>query len=614
VLLDDTNAGSGRADMVFSVPVSAFAGLDPATTYIYLFSHFGDVIDGEDGYQDQGGFEEWAARLSSSPSSTPTPTPTPSPTATPAPTATPTPSATPVITPTPTATPAPAAGISLVKNGVFISAGADPATVSNVFGLAGNFNALIFGGFRTENGDTEGRLAVAGNATILGSYGVGMAGRGHEVPPSTNGSTDRLIVGGDFADGDWGVNGNIVCGGVRTGPDRRFPNGNAFRHKTTITFDDNGNVPADDSGEDFDTIRAEMMDSSDELGACADRGVVKKDVSLPYQADFVGNDPAQNVFNVSAAEWSRTGSSITITAPAGSTVVINIHGSSVTISNSGMRLIGVDLEHVVYNYVDAAELHTTNFTHLGSVLAPHASCEFSAGSIDGRAVLGGCVHATNGFEFHNFLFNGTVTIPSPARVHYTFTVANTGELPLENVQIDDPMVDVEGDPISLAPGESDSTTFSADYYPTAEEIAAGTLTNTASVTGATSSGDTVSDTATHVLVFPGAGAGGSSSGPGSSVTPPTDPAPSLDVRGRAVRAVAASRATLTGFIEGCVKLEILRGDAEFLPGHDAEIPVDPAGSRWRIRTGALDDGRNVIKLLGTSASGKKTVLVCVVKH
>jgi hypothetical protein len=288
----------------------------------------------------------------------------------------------------------------------------------------------------------------------------------------------------------------------------------------------------------------------------------------------------------------------------------------VTISNSGMQLIGVDLEHVVYNYVDAAELHTTNFTHLGSVLAPHASCEFSAGSIDGLAVLGGCVHAANGFEFHNFLFNGVVTIPSPARVHYTFTVTNTGGVPLEDIQIDDPMVDMEGDPISLAPGEADATTFSADYYPTDAEIAAGTLTNTATVTGATNDGASVSDTATHVLVFPGASAsaGNGSPNPNSSVTPPADPAPSLDVRGRAVRTVAASRATLTGFIEGCVKLEILRGDAEFLPSHGTTIPVDPAGSRWRIRTGALDDGRNVIKLLGTSASGKRTVLVCVVKH
>ncbi len=357
VLLDDTNAGSGRADMVFSVPVSAFAGLDPATTSIYLFSHFGDVIGGESGYQDQGGFEEWAARLRRTPRHP--------------------------LPPRGDADSRPTPGISLVKMGVFVPAGADPATVSNVFGIARNFNALILEAFRAENGDTEGRLAVAGNATILGSYGVGMAGRGHEVPPSTDGSTDRLIVGGDFADGDWGVNGNIVCGGVRTGPERHFPNGNVFRHKTTITFDDNGNVPADDSGEDFDTIRAEMMDSSDELGSCADRGVVKKDVSLPSQADFVGNDPAQT----SSTSPPPSGAAPPARSPSPRPLARRWSSTSTDrpsrIANCGMQLTGVDLEHVVYNYVDAAELRTTNFTHLGSVLAPHASCEFIAGSSTG---------------------------------------------------------------------------------------------------------------------------------------------------------------------------------------------------------------------------------------
>jgi choice-of-anchor A domain-containing protein len=595
VLLDDTNAGSGRADMVFSVPVSAFAGLDPATTYIYLFSHFGDIINGEDGYQDQGGFEEWAARLTED-AGTPPPTPTP----------------TPVATPTPT--PGPTPGISLVKTGVYIPAGTDPATTSNVFGIAGNFNALIFGCFRAQWGDTDARLAVAGDLNIVGtSYSVGTAVKGHQVPIATGGTTDQLIVGGDFTDADWGVNGNIVCGGTRTGPERHLTNGNLFRHKTTITFDDNGNVPDTDNGATFDAIRAEMIDSSDELGTCADRGVVTKNASLPYRADLVGNDPTLNIFNVTAAEWSRTGSSINITAPAGSTVVVNIHGSSVTIANSGMHLTGVDLEHIVYNYVDATELHTTNFAHLGSVLAPHASCEFSAGSIDGRAVLGGCVHATNGFEFHNFFFNGEVTIPSPARIHYTFTVTNTGGVSLENIQIDDPMVDVNGDPISLDPGQTDSTTFTADYYPTDAEIAAGTLTNTATVTGTTSGGDTVSDTATHVLTFPGASSGGSSSGGGSSASPAsTDP--SVTVNGRAVRTVTAPRATLVGFVSGCTRLDILSGDAVFLPSRDTSITVDPAGARWKIRTGALAPGRNVIKLIGTSATGETTILTCVVKH
>ncbi|QPC99014.1 hypothetical protein, partial [Qipengyuania soli] len=70
----ELQSGSGAADMYFYVPVSDFTG-DPATTYVYLFSSFGELgaLDAtdEDGtgdipdalygsYATNDGFEEWA--------------------------------------------------------------------------------------------------------------------------------------------------------------------------------------------------------------------------------------------------------------------------------------------------------------------------------------------------------------------------------------------------------------------------------------------------------------------------------------------------------------------------------------------------------------------------
>ena len=78
VLLDySLQAGSGRSDMFFYVPVSAFGGADPATTYVTLYSEFGNTgtLDAADGltngsgllasalygdYFTNDGFEEWS--------------------------------------------------------------------------------------------------------------------------------------------------------------------------------------------------------------------------------------------------------------------------------------------------------------------------------------------------------------------------------------------------------------------------------------------------------------------------------------------------------------------------------------------------------------------------
>ena len=69
-------------------------------------------------------------------------------------------------------------------------------------------------------------------------------------------------------------------------------------------------------------------------------------------------------------------------------------------------------------------------------------------------------------------------------IDYTFIVTNNGNVTLNDIELDDPLVDVSGGPIaSLAPGASDNDTFTATYTLTQDDIDAGTLTNTATVTG-----------------------------------------------------------------------------------------------------------------------------------
>lgn len=66
-------------------------------------------------------------------------------------------------------------------------------------------------------------------------------------------------------------------------------------------------------------------------------------------------------------------------------------------------------------------------------------------------------------------------------IHYTFTVTNTGDVPLTGVTVTDPLVTVSGGPIDLNEDEVDATTFTAIYVITQEDIDNGGVYNLAEV-------------------------------------------------------------------------------------------------------------------------------------
>lgn len=403
------------------------------------------------------------------------------------------------------------ASIRLTKTGTFIPGTLDPWDACDVFAIVKHFNAFIFGDLNVLNsGDTEGRLAVAGTANFAAGYSVGYAVFGNPMPEFFGGKVDGFVVGEDLFDGAWGVNGNIVYAGERTGPARYMINGNLVRKVSAITFDANSNVPADGSGLSFAEIRDRMLDRSAALAALADRGVVTKERE-PWSYGslvLIGDDPELNVFHVTAAAWSSTSTAIRVSAPASATVVINVHGANVGILNGAMQLEGLTRNQVLINYVDAEFVSTSGFSHEGAVLAMHASFNFNGGAINGRAVIGGDVTTTSGFEFHNFEFEGEVCLgdqlapPVPPSIVYAFTVENTGDADLVNVTIHDPLVTVAGGPVDLPAGATDSTTFTATLMLDADLFAAGGFTNIADAIGYTTDGRAVADTDDDVQIFP----------------------------------------------------------------------------------------------------------------
>ncbi|MDD5151411.1 MAG: gliding motility-associated C-terminal domain-containing protein, partial [Flavobacterium sp.] len=91
--------------------------------------------------------------------------------------------------------------------------------------------------------------------------------------------------------------------------------------------------------------------------------------------------------------------------------------------------------------------------------------------------------------------NGDDSAQAGETITYSFVVTNTGNVPLTNVTITDPLsgVVLSGGPISLAVGASDSTTFTAVYHITQADINLGTVTNQATAYGTSPLGTIVQD-------------------------------------------------------------------------------------------------------------------------
>ena len=79
--------------------------------------------------------------------------------------------------------------------------------------------------------------------------------------------------------------------------------------------------------------------------------------------------------------------------------------------------------------------------------------------------------------------NGNGIVDLGDIVNYAFVVTNTGNVTLAGVTVTDPIVTVAGGPITLAPGATDTTTFTASYTLVADDITRTYVQNTATADG-----------------------------------------------------------------------------------------------------------------------------------
>lgn len=252
-------------------------------------------------------------------------------------------------------------------------------------GAASGYSYFVFGDVNQSNAQSKGAAAIGGNATFSG-YGLG-----EQLPSS---STYSLVVGGDLDYSNSVVHkGSLLVGGTTKLTNVKISDGTASQGKLI----------------DFAAAKSQYGALSDKL---ADMGA-NSNYSLSYgNLVFTGTDGALNTFTIKAADF-QSASSMSINAPTGSTVVINVAGDLINFQNLGLSVKGTDKSNVLFNFYEATSLNLAGLTVLGSVLAPDAAVKFSNGTIQGT-LISDSLTGGGTFEYSAFKGNLPMAVPEPS--------------------------------------------------------------------------------------------------------------------------------------------------------------------------------------------------------
>jgi choice-of-anchor A domain-containing protein len=183
--------------------------------------------------------------------------------------------------------------------------------------------------------------------------------------PNSHGTRDDRISGTDLTFNNGQVaRGNAVYGGTGRFTNVSFPNGSA-RQGSVI---------------DFPAARQFLQNASTTWAGLATNGTI---TWQRKQYTLAGSSNTLNVFNISGANLAQA-TSLTINAPAGSTVLVNVDGSSLSLANFGITVRGTSQQKVLYNFAAASSLNASNLGVPGSILAPRAAVNFTNGQVNGN--------------------------------------------------------------------------------------------------------------------------------------------------------------------------------------------------------------------------------------
>ena len=263
------------------------------------------------------------------------------------------------------------------------------------FKIANDFNVYTLNNHTQSNVDSEGRVAVGGNATYS-NYGIGS----HLTTSLTR---PDLIVGGEMnITGGTNAHGNAVIADLNNVINYTMTNNNGVLPQ-----------PIQDSPIDFVAQNEYLKCASTNWALLTPNGTAQV---LFGGLTLIGLDPILNIFNLNGNNIEGSGLSLSmlnkidIVAPIGSTILINISGTNLGFENYGMfrngiTATGYDGQYILWNLYECLTLNAGSTSVKGSLLAPLATYDSGYTNIEGTIMVN---NLYGNIEAHNYLFKGTL--------------------------------------------------------------------------------------------------------------------------------------------------------------------------------------------------------------
>ncbi len=301
------------------------------------------------------------------------------------------------------------------------------------FGVASAYNLVALGTV-----DSQGNTVLPGNISTNADVTGRVAAAGMVLTGTTIGSSLNGDPWGSLATYDF-----VSTGGLNSGEQFNInSHGNAYAPGATSSqFNFNGGghlVTSGGSGIDFGSLRTSLDSESLALASLTANGQVLGTGQSGYgnPSFFVlkGTDPTLNIFTITAAEFADTNHPIDIVAPVGSTIIINVQGTNLTLGaplyyngnqNSGDSSADED---ILFNFGDAQSV-AIDAQFDASILAPFAV-------LSGNAQMGGTFIAAQigqTGEVHNDEFTGNLPPTTPTPEPGTLALLGTGITALAGV-------------------------------------------------------------------------------------------------------------------------------------------------------------------------------------